>query len=301
MALSGLTPVDRAGPRNGRYVCGVGRPELDLGPILDVVRRCGPDEGPLRERVMRTLRKRSDVLNDVANGEPMAYEGSLATLRVFIGTEAWPERDSGWVAETCSLAGYEYWYAKRDRPRWSDDVGKDGRPGPRLTLRTLCAGVLLGDCARHATFTDAEGPGPGPCLAIVDGAVRLGEDWPQLALAWLADYALYHAESEEFLPELDVVGVVGAMLLLASWLAGEDAENLPVAGLFECCEQLDAHILRCGLREKRGPWLARAMGLSKTWVPGAIAESQIRPRLKRLDGEAREVAERVCGRLAAKR
>ncbi|MEM8758132.1 MAG: hypothetical protein AAGF47_10170 [Planctomycetota bacterium] len=255
---------------------------------------CGPAEDPLRDLVIARLRKDSKTLRSIVESDAPSYEGSMNTVRVFLSTKAWPEKDHGWIEEALTLARHGNWFSKRERPSYARKDGGD-RPGTPLTTEMFFASVLLADCARHAAFSNNKDTEPdgGTCLDIIDAACRLGGEWPGAAVRFLADHASFGLDDEawRYDPVLDAtrgVAVPLALLVARRWTEGDT--ELPVRELFE---SIDALALQRGV-EDRG-WNDPLWHVSKNG-PRVIRATVLDPVLDRLTPEAREAAARVCTR-----
>ncbi|MEM8834513.1 MAG: hypothetical protein AAGD00_01710 [Planctomycetota bacterium] len=263
----------------------------------DLIRACGPDEGPLRELVLETLRNDRNLVKEIANGDEPSYEGSLKTLTHFVEHGEWPEKDEGWIAEAVCLTRWGYRFHGEKRESWETEVGKDGRPNARWTLRTLCACMLLGDLARWSNICNSEPqeetPDSSTCFRIVDTSCRLGGEWPAAAMSWLADFVLWKFEVRNWWGEWDALAIIAPMAMLSAWLKAERQLALPVHGLFDLVHELEAfgHKRRPD-REPRG-WLVRVVAPIPESAPRRTLEGLVLPVLDRLPPDERAIIERT--------
>lgn len=269
-------------------------PPDPLDAFLGALRRCEPDEAPLLDLVTRRLRKDARLLRAIVESDAPSYEGSMNTIGVFLSTGTWPKEDHGWIEEALGLARFGYWYSPADRPSYARKRDGVERPGERITLETLVASALLVHLARHAAFAcnqDTE-PGAGTCLDIVDAAVRLGGPWPEAAMRFLADQAIYTAGNEpwRYDPVFDAARDVGVPLaMLVAWRAVHEDAGLPAGELFEA---LNALALARGV--EYGRWHEPITCAPREEAPAVVRKTILDPvmdRLDRLDPRARAAAE----------
>lgn len=263
----------------------------------DLIRACGPDEGPLRELVLETLRNDREMLDEIANGEEHDYEGSLKTLTHFVEHGEWPEKDEGWISESASMTSSSYWFCGERRSSWETEFGKYGRPNERMTLRTLCACVLLGDLARRSSVFNSvmedESPTSSTCFRLADASCRLGGEWPAAAMSWLSDFVLWKFEVRNWWGEWDALAIIAPMAMLSAWLKAERQLALPVHGLFDLVHELEAlgH-KRWADRELRG-WLVRVVAPDPESAPRRTLEGLVLPVLDRLPPDERAIIEQT--------
>ena len=263
--------------------------------MVEALRACGPDEGRLRSLVMSTLRRDRALLESIADGEPLDFDGSLRTLCDFIGDGRWPEGDAGWGREAADLTLHDYWMPGEEPGEFQRKLrGKGGRPDERTTLRCVTACVLLADLEMHAPFGGGEDEaGARTCLMLVDGSLRLGGDWPGALIAWVAAVALRETGAEGEGPSFGwaerVAPPLFALVLLTARDKALGGEAHPVPALVCFIERLG-----------RDTWLVPTLSfLGRAEDPARVAEAVVEPMLDRLDTEDREAVARLLGKFAA--
>ena len=270
-----------------------------LHAFLGTLARCEPDEAPLLDMVITTLRTDAKMLHAIVASDAPSYEGSMTTLRAFLSTRVWPQEDHGWIKEALGLARYGNWYSRAERPSYASKRDGVDRPGERLTLEILCASVLLAHAARHAPFfvDGDEEPSAGTCLDIVDAAVRLGGPWPGATARFLADRAIFTAgdEARRYDPVFDAAREIAVPLaMLVAWRSVEEDASLPARELFEAINDL---VLHRGVES--GRWHEPITCAPRERAPRVVREAVLDPVLDRLAPEARAAAQAFCKRFIA--
>lgn len=275
--------------------------------MLKAVRACGPGEGGMQELVRSRLRGDRKLLEAIADGEPMDYEGSLRTLREYVANERWPKKDQGWVREACSLTQHSYWMPGGKPERWRKKLrGRDGRPNRKTTLRCVFTAFLLSDLETHAPF----GHGGEECYAswyllIADGVLRLEAEWLRPTVRWLAGIVL-HSWACESSPKRTFwcEGSLGPLLALTLLAARENATtgaSHPIGELVRTIEGLESRLVdddrKHGIDPGEG-WLVRSLNMPGR--PGdalVVSRAVLGPSLDGLSIGDREAAERLLRKL----
>lgn len=255
-----------------------------------VLGRLRPNDGPLRDLVITKLRKDAVLLQRIVDSDLPSSEGSENTIRAFLSTKTWPEEDHGWVDEALRLARYANWYSTADRPSYATKADGKDRPNERITMKVLCASVLLASCARHAPFSNlneyAE-PDAWTCLDIVDAVCRLGGPWPGAAVPFLADHALYALQHDDARDDPLLEGtrdIAAPLAILVAWRSVHEKARLPVRELFEAINAMTRHH-----RAGRDAWSLPTPG-GRPEALRVITQTILDPVFGRLAPESREAA-----------
>lgn len=219
--------------------------------MLEAVRACGPDDGPLRGLVVEAMRREPDVVREIAEAEDDFAKRSQKTMESFALSGQWPTRGRGLVSETASLARWAYWMPGEKAASWDSAFrGLDGRPDRRLTLRCVVACYLLGDLESDSSFgSGCDEPDDATCLILADGVTRLGDGWSVAALRWFAWVVVRTwapDEGDAARADLYEAGV-GLLFVISLLAARENALNggdYPVADLIRCIKAIDREDLR---------------------------------------------------------
>jgi hypothetical protein len=215
------------------------------------------------------------------------------------------------VTEAASLSRYGYWFAgQQPDPVYESERSRDGLPSERATRRAAAACFLSGDLSLNSELApDKEPPPGGACLTLVDAAWRLGGEWPEPCVAWLAAVLVRIGEAD---PEYDgdnpfcwmrMLDVLAPMAMLAAACKATGRGAYPLDDLFDACRLLDDAVLRSGYAadgSAKRIWLARAM--SMVWdvaFPLLVVEALLPAAIGRLEGDERAATEAFLERLRA--
>ncbi len=267
---------------------------------LDALHACNPDDQPLRNLILNALKRDPRLLEELANGEPIDYEGNHATLYHLASTKSWPAQDHGWVGEACSLIRYEWWDDQPSPPKKRTRAKTDNK-SDRFTLSRLAACTLLGDIVRHAPFEAAsveDEPTAYTCLTLADTAAALGPPWTAAATQWLASYALWIHESDTWLRSAP--DVLATLALLNALRNDIEHTDLPVDALLTTAHALEGRPTPPTTTNPRhAAWLAAALDTAEDWPPLAVADHLIDRALRSLASTDRRAAEQTLHKLQA--